>query len=75
MSLSPTAPGKFSRCSACSAERHRRLLAYPQEIIKFVTAIKGSSAFYVAHNHPSDNCTLSDADRRLSDAIGRLAKG
>lgn len=49
--------------------------AYPQEIIKFVTAIKGSSAFYVAHNHPSDNYTLSDADRQLSDAIGRLAKG
>ncbi len=49
--------------------------AYPQEIIKFVTAIKGSSAFYVAHNHPSDNYTLSDADRRLSNAIGGLAKG
>ena len=49
--------------------------AYPQEIIKFVTAIKGSAAFYVAHNHPSDNYALSQADRRLSDAIGAAAKG
>ena len=49
--------------------RHTR-----KEIIKFVTAIKGSAAFYVAHNHPSDNYALSQADRRLSDAIGAAAK-
>ena len=50
--------------------------AYPQGDHQVRHGDQGSSAFYVAHNHPSDNYTLSDdADRQLSDAIGRLAKG
>lgn len=48
---------------------------YPQEVIKFVTSIKGAAKYYLSHNHPSDNQTLSYADKQLSKSFNTKSNG
>lgn len=67
------AGGKILAVQRMFAGATSQTSAYPGEIVRFVTAIKGAEAFYISHNHPSGESALSSADLNLSNAIGRLA--